>query len=145
VNGLLEGSTPGAEITALLEADADSYTWVAATVGSNTASGYQLATEEPVMAIGGFNGSDPSPSLDEFQDSVGGGEIHYFIADGWGAGPAFPRPFGAEFPSGFGPGGGGPGQQGGSASEIRTWVTDNFTAQTVDDITVYDLSKGAMS
>ena len=37
------------------------YTWVAAAVGSNTAAGYQLASEEPVMAIGGFNGSDPSP------------------------------------------------------------------------------------
>ena len=31
-------------ITALL-ADAGSYTWVAAAVGSNTATGYQLATE----------------------------------------------------------------------------------------------------
>ena len=65
--GLLDGSTPSAEITALLEADADSYTWVAAAVGSNTASGYQLATEQPVMAIGGFNGSDPSPTLAQFQ------------------------------------------------------------------------------
>ena len=46
------------------------YTWVAATVGSNNASGYQLATGDPVMAIGGFNGSDPSPTLAQFQQLV---------------------------------------------------------------------------
>ena len=52
---------------------------MAAAVGSNTAAGYQLATEEPVMAIGGFNGSDPSPTLAEFQQLVADGEIHCFI------------------------------------------------------------------
>ena len=59
--GLLNGATASAEMTALLATDADSYTWVAAAVGSQNASGYQLATGQPVMAIGGFNGSDPSP------------------------------------------------------------------------------------
>ena len=37
------------------------YTWAAAAVGSNEAAGYQLASGEPVMAIGGFNGTDPAP------------------------------------------------------------------------------------
>jgi 4-amino-4-deoxy-L-arabinose transferase-like glycosyltransferase len=123
--GLLRGSDPGSEITALLEQDADSYTWVAAAVGSNTASGYQLATQLPVMAIGGFNGSDPSPTLEQFQAWVAAGDIHYFIAGGDGRG-------------GFGPGGD-------TASEITTWVTESFTAQTLDGITVYDLSAGADS
>ena len=80
--GLLNGSESTAAITALLQQDADSYTWVAAAVGSNTASGYQLASEEPVMAIGGFNGSDPSPTLAEFQEYVANGEIHWFIGGG---------------------------------------------------------------
>ncbi len=61
--GLLEGSTSSTAITKLLQADADSYTWAAAAIGSNTAAGYQLASQEPVMAVGGFNGSDPSPTL----------------------------------------------------------------------------------
>ncbi|HEX6888886.1 MAG TPA: glycosyltransferase family 39 protein, partial [Candidatus Nanopelagicales bacterium] len=61
--GLLEGSQPGAALTAALSEDADSYTWVAAAVGANSAAGYQLATQRPVMAIGGFNGSDASPTL----------------------------------------------------------------------------------
>ena len=111
-------------ITELLQADADSYTWVAAAVGSNTAAGYQLATEDPVMAIGGFNGSDPSPTLAEFEQYVADGEIHYFIGG-----------------SGFGQSMGGSN----SSSEIASWVADNFTATTVDGVTVYDLSTGASS
>ena len=34
------------------------------------------------MAIGGFNGSDPSPTLAQFKAYVADGEIHYFIASG---------------------------------------------------------------
>ena len=67
-----------AALTTLLETDADSYTWTAATIGANNASGYQLATQEPVMAIGGFNGSDPSPTLAQFEQYVANGQIHYY-------------------------------------------------------------------
>ena len=125
--GLLNGSESTAAITALLQADAEDYTWVAAAVGSNSASGYQLASEEPVMPIGGFNGSDPAPTLAQFQEYVAEGEIHYFIGSGGGYGGGF-----------------GGGQMGGSqaASEIATWVAENFTAQTVDGVTIYDLTEG---
>jgi 4-amino-4-deoxy-L-arabinose transferase-like glycosyltransferase len=125
--GLLDGSTSSDALNALLSEDASSYTWVAAAVGSNSASGYQLATELPVMAIGGFNGSDPSPTLAEFQEYVANGEIHWFIASGGGMGGGF----------------GGPNAGGSTSSEIATWVQENFTAQTVDGVTVYDLSQGA--
>jgi 4-amino-4-deoxy-L-arabinose transferase-like glycosyltransferase len=125
--GLLQASTPSAELTALLETDASAYTWVAAAVGSNSASGFQLATEEPVMALGGFNGSDPSPTLEEFQTYVADGEIHYFIAGGGGLG---------------GMAGGMGGGDTGTTSQISTWVEENFTATTVDGVTVYDLSTG---
>ena len=120
VGSLLNGSQSSAELTALLQADASSYTWVAAAVGSNSAAGYQLATEEPVMAIGGFNGSDPSPTLEQFQAYVADGEIHYFIGGG-----------------GFGA------QMGGSESsnEIATWVAAGFATVTVDGTTVYDLTQ----
>lgn len=116
--GLLEGSTPTAAITAMLADHADSYTWVAAAIGSNTASGYQLATGDPVMPIGGFNGTDPSPTLAEFQQYVAAGEIHYFIAG---------RAMG--------------GMESGTSSEISSWVTANFTATTVDEVTFYDLTQ----
>jgi 4-amino-4-deoxy-L-arabinose transferase-like glycosyltransferase len=120
--GLLNGSAPSADITAMLEADADSYTWVAAAIGSNSASGYQLATEEPVMAIGGFNGTDPSPTLEEFVQYVADGEIHYFIAGGG---------------MGFGMDGG----EAGTSTQISEWVAANYTSTTVDGVTLYDLSE----
>jgi 4-amino-4-deoxy-L-arabinose transferase-like glycosyltransferase len=125
--GLLNGSRSTDPITALLQEDADQYTWVAAAVGSNSASGYQLASQKPVMAIGGFNGSDPSPTLARFQQDVAEGRIHYFIGGGGFVG---------------GPGGN---QQGGSnaSSAIAAWVADNFAAQTVDGVTIYDLTESA--
>ncbi|MBO9520776.1 MAG: glycosyltransferase family 39 protein [Nocardioidaceae bacterium] len=121
--GLLDGSTSSTAIDELLTENAGDYTWVAAAVGSNVASGYQLATEEPVMAIGGFNGSDPSPTLARFQEYVAAGKIHWFIGGGGGMG------------GGMGPGGG-------TSSAIASWVAATFTATTVDGITLYDLSGG---
>lgn len=126
--GLLNSSTPSTQLTALLEQNAPQYTWVAAAIGSQNASGYQLATGDPVMPIGGFNGSDPSPTLAQFQEYISQGKIHYFIASGGG-------------PGGGGPGGG-MGQQG-TSSQISQWVTANFTAQTVDGVTLYDLTQPA--
>ena len=82
MGGLLDATTPSAAVISALRADAQRYTWVAAAVGSQSAAGLQLGTGEPVMAIGGFNGTDPSPTLEEFQELVAAGEIHYFIGGG---------------------------------------------------------------
>lgn len=121
--GLLGGATVSSQMTALLQADASSYTWVAATVGSQTAASYQLAAQEPVMSIGGFNGSDNYPTLAQFKQMVAEKKIHYFIAGSLGGR-----------------------QNGGSqaASQIQSWVSSTFTARTVDGTTVYDLT-GATS
>jgi hypothetical protein len=127
--GLLQGSRPSDELVALLNTSADDFTWVAAAIGSNSASGYQLATEHPVMPIGGFNGSDPSPTLAEFQKYVEDGEIHYFIASGgdmMGGGM-----MGGDMTRGGGSG---------TGSEITAWVKANFTSTTVDGVTLYDLT-----
>jgi 4-amino-4-deoxy-L-arabinose transferase-like glycosyltransferase len=118
-SGFLQSSESNAELTAALQADGDAYTWVAATIGANQAAGYQLASEEPVMAIGGFNGSDPWPTLAAFQQYVAGGQIHYFIAGGQG---------------------GGPGGGSGTGGEITAWVEANFAATTIGATTVYDLT-----
>ena len=103
---------------ALLERDGGASTWVAAAVGANNAAGYQLATGDPVMAIGGFNGSDPSPTLAQFQQYVREGRIHWFIA------------------------GGGFRSDGGSnqSQQIAAWVEQSFDATTVGGVTVYDLT-----
>ena len=122
----LNGSTPGTAITKLLKTDASSYTWVAAAIGSQNASGYQLATGDPVMSIGGFNGTDPAPTLAQFEQYVSSGKIHYFIGGSTGM-----------------PGGGADGRGGssGTSSEISTWVAAHYSSSTVGGVTVYDLTK----
>jgi 4-amino-4-deoxy-L-arabinose transferase-like glycosyltransferase len=95
-------------------------------VGSNSAAGAQLASGRPVMAIGGFNGSDPSPTLEQFKAYVAAGKVHYFLSDRGGFG---------------GRGGFGPGAGMGSASAIASWVQENFAGTTVGGVTVYDLTQ----
>lgn len=140
MGGLLGGREPSAALVSLLAADADRYTWMAAAVGANNAASYQLATQRPVMAIGGFNGSDPAPTLAEFQKYVAEGRIHYLLGGGaggmGGAGSA-----GGAGDSAGGIGGMGGSMGGSSASrEITAWVAATFTATTVDDTVVYDLT-----
>ncbi|WP_406270327.1 glycosyltransferase family 39 protein [Streptomyces sp. NBC_00191] len=117
MGGLLNGANVNAEVEAKLKQNAGDYTWVAAAIGSQNAASYQLATEKPVMAIGGFNGSDPSPSLAQFKQYVADGKIHYFISGGQGGGPG-----------------------GSGSSGITTWVEATFTKVTVDGTTLYDLT-----
>ncbi|MBW8804969.1 MAG: glycosyltransferase family 39 protein [Catenulisporales bacterium] len=124
MGNLLDASTPGAQIQALLKQDASSYRWAAAAVGAQNAAGYQLATGDAVMAIGGFNGSDPSPTLARFQAYVAQHKIHYYIGGGVG------------------------GQANGGADmggAIGAWVKAHYTAQTVDGVTIYDLSAAPTS
>ena len=126
--GFLNASSSNPALTRMLKADAARYTWVAATVNSNSAAGYQLASDEPVMAIGGFNGTDPAPTLAQFERYVAEGKIHYFIAGG-----------------GVGFGGAGAGGTADDASQITSWVKSHFTAKTVGGVTVYDLTSPAAS
>ncbi|QKW44225.1 glycosyltransferase family 39 protein [Streptomyces microflavus] len=136
MGGLLNGASVSTEAKALLEKDADAYTWAAAAVGAQNAAGYQLATGEPVMAIGGFNGSDPSPTLAQFKKYVAEGKVHYFVSGGTGGG------MGGGGMGGEGMGGGGMGGGGnGTSSQISSWVTENFTEVTVGSATFYDLTK----
>ncbi|MFE6663981.1 ArnT family glycosyltransferase [Streptomyces sp. NPDC057697] len=122
MGGLLNGASVGTEAKALLEKNAGDYTWAAAAIGSQNAASYQLATEEPVMAIGGFNGSDPSPTLAQFKRYVEDGRIHYFIAGG-------------------GMGGGRMGGDSGTSSQISSWVEKNFKKVTAGSATFYDLTR----
>ncbi|MFU0439608.1 ArnT family glycosyltransferase [Streptomyces sp. BG2AG] len=131
MGGLLNGASVSAEAKALLAKDADDYTWAAAAIGAQNAASYQLATEQPVMAIGGFNGSDPSPTLAQFKKYVEEGRIHYFVSGGGMGG-------GGE--GGGGMGGGGMGGSG-TAFQISSWVTENFTEVTVGSATFYDLTQ----
>jgi len=89
--------------------------WAAATTGSQQAAALALPTGKSVMAIGGFNGGDPAPTLAQFQQYVANGDIGYFVTGGMGG-------------------------RGGS-TEITTWVEDNFTPITVGSTTLYRLTQ----
>ncbi|MER6995247.1 glycosyltransferase family 39 protein [Streptomyces sp. NPDC000410] len=115
LGGLLNGATVSSAVSARLKQNAGDFTWAAAAIGSQNAASYQLATELPVMAIGGFNGSDPSPTLAQFKQYVATGKIHYFI-------------------------GGGMSMRGSGTPGISAWVEENFSRVTVDGTTLYDLT-----
>ncbi len=123
VGGLLNASTPSTEVVAALSADAGDYTWVAAAIGSQNAAGLQLGAQLPVMAIGGFNGSDPSPTLAQFEAYVKAGRIHSFLASGTGGGQ------------------GAPGGSAGTASQISAWVAASYAEVTIGSQTFYDLTQ----
>ena len=73
------------------------------------------------MPIGGFNGTDPSPTLAEFQQDVADGAVHYFIASGTGSSQ----------------------DSDDSASAITNWVEEHFTATSIGGVTVYDLTEAS--
>jgi hypothetical protein len=68
-----------------------------------------------VIAIGGFSGTDPAPTLAQFEALVAKGEIHYLITGGAGGS--------------------------GTASQITSWVSSHFSSKTVGGQTIYDLTK----
>ncbi len=112
------GATSSAELTALLKAT-DS-TWSAAVGTSQSAASLELASGTPVMSLGGWSGSDPAVTLEQFQADVASGAIHYYVGGGQGGGPG--------------------GSTDSTSSQIATWVAANFTATTVGGQTVYDLT-----
>jgi len=118
--GGLSGSTQvSSALIKLLEQDASQYKWIAATEGSQSAAPIELATGgDAVMAIGGFNGTDPSPTLAEFEAMVAKHEIHYYVG---------------QSNNSFGGGNG--------SSAITSWVAAHFKAETVGGVTVYNLTQ----
>ncbi|MGB8859665.1 MAG: glycosyl transferase, partial [Ilumatobacteraceae bacterium] len=130
----LDAGTPSHEVVQFLEDGKSGFTYALATIGANSAAGYQLATDDPVMAIGGFNGTDQWPTLAAFQQMVADRAIHYFVAGG-----GFP---GGGFPGGGQGGGPGSATTGTTttSTQISSWVTANFTSVVVDGTTFYDLT-----
>jgi 4-amino-4-deoxy-L-arabinose transferase-like glycosyltransferase len=107
------------QVAALLRPNGTSFTWAAATLGSENAAGFQLATGLPVLALGGFNASDPYPALADFQADVAAGRIHWFI----GGGTTRPSSTGSDV-----------------AHRIAAWVVANYPEQVVDGVILYDLA-----
>lgn len=70
-----------------LEAHKGSAKYLVAVVSSNEADSIILATNEPVMALGGFSGSDPILTTTQLAALVKSGTVKYFLLNGSGGGP----------------------------------------------------------
>ena len=64
----------------------------------------------PVMAMGGFSGTDPAPTLAQLQQYVAEGKLHYVLIGGAGGIGGFR------------------GGAAGTASSVNSWVEQNCTA-----------------
>lgn len=115
-----EAASAEAALVKFLLANQQGATWIAAVDSANTSAPIQLSTKQPVMAIGGFNGSDSALTLQSFKRLVVTGKVCYYVADATGMGR------------------GGPGGN----SEIAQWAAASGTK--VDyggsQYTVYDLT-----
>jgi 4-amino-4-deoxy-L-arabinose transferase-like glycosyltransferase len=116
--GLGQGAEASEALVALLQEDASTYRWTAAMTAASTAAPIQLASGTPIMALGGFNGTDQSLTLERFKAYVAAGDIHYYIV---GGGYANSPVTGVE-------------------SEIAAWVRQNFTSLTAGSTKLYDLT-----
>jgi 4-amino-4-deoxy-L-arabinose transferase-like glycosyltransferase len=106
--GVRGGGGPGGSastgLISYLEANRGSATYLVATTNSNSAASIILASQQPVMSLGGFTGSDPILTVDQFARLVSSGQVRYVLVGGGGGGP-----------------------QGSGGSAIMSWVRANGT------------------
>jgi len=112
-----DGGQVDSALVEYLVANRGGATWIVAVNGANEAGSIELASGMPVMAMGGFSGGDPAPTLSQLQAYVASGQLRYVLIGGGRGGPN------------------------GASSEISSWVTANGTAvESVGNGTLYDLS-----
>jgi 4-amino-4-deoxy-L-arabinose transferase-like glycosyltransferase len=108
--------------------------FIVATPSSMTADGIILSTNKPVMALGGFGGSDPILTTDQLAALVSNGTVRYFLLGSGGAGRQIPPQFQDRIPEQFrdflregsgGRGFGGRGGFGGQQNALTSWVTQH--------------------
>jgi 4-amino-4-deoxy-L-arabinose transferase-like glycosyltransferase len=103
------------ELVGIVRSGAPGYDWAAAVIGRHAAD-LQLASGEPVWALGGYNGSDPHPTATAFADAVSLHRVHYLVVNGDAA------PSGSE------------------ATRIARWAAHDLPARRLAGWQVIDLS-----
>ncbi len=93
--------------------------WSAAVIGSNEAAVLELGSRTAVMAIGGYSGTDPVPSLAAFTGYVRDHRVRYFIVDPQGT-------------------------KTGTHQDITAWVESHFALRRIGRDSVYDLDVPAL-
>jgi 4-amino-4-deoxy-L-arabinose transferase-like glycosyltransferase len=76
----------GKAVVSYLEAHQGSTRYLVAAEGSGSAASLALASGRNVIDMGGFSGSDPSPSLSALQGLIGSGQLHYVLLGRGGGG-----------------------------------------------------------
>ncbi|MCH6469362.1 ArnT family glycosyltransferase [Sinomonas terrae] len=115
-----EGVAPSARMLQTLGTGNSSSKWLAATFPAEDAALIQLTTGRPIMAIGGWAGHDPSPTLERFKALVSAGQVQFFVD----------HPSMADFGLGS------------EASDIAGWVKSTYKGQPIDDAVIYMLTPG---
>jgi 4-amino-4-deoxy-L-arabinose transferase-like glycosyltransferase len=86
--GAPTGGIGGGQVdSALLDylvANRGSATWIVAVSGANEAGSIELSTGIPVMAMGGFSGSDPAPTMEQLKSYAASGQLRYVLIGGAG-------------------------------------------------------------
>jgi 4-amino-4-deoxy-L-arabinose transferase-like glycosyltransferase len=100
----LGGATVNSQLENYILANTTNETWILAVPSSQSAAGLIIQTGKPVMAIGGFSGSDRILDLTSLTSLIQEGKVRYFLTGGTGGG------------------GMGGGMNGGN-SEIYSWVS----------------------
>jgi 4-amino-4-deoxy-L-arabinose transferase-like glycosyltransferase len=103
--GLGGSSTTNTALIRYLQAHRGSAKYLVAVVSSNEADSIILETNQPVMALGGFSGSDPILTTTQLAALVKSGAVRFFLLNGSG---------------GAGPGGSGQGA-------LITWIKQHST------------------
>jgi len=98
-----EGSSVNTALIRYLEAHQGSAKYLVAVASSQEADSIILATNKPVMALGGFSGSDPILTTTQLATLVKNGTVRFFLLNSSGGGP------------------------GGGQSTLTTWVTQHCT------------------
>jgi 4-amino-4-deoxy-L-arabinose transferase-like glycosyltransferase len=113
--GGVGGNTSDSALLKYLVANRGNATWIVAMNSAQEAGSVELATGLPVMAMGGFTGSDPAPTLDQLRSYIASGKLRFVVAGGG---------------MGGGLGGGNNATGGTDGTSVTSWVTS--TCKVVD-------------
>lgn len=112
-------NTVDSKLISYLEANQGNTTYLLATANSQSADSLILATNKPVMALGGFGGSDPILTTDQLASLVSNGTVRFFLLNGpQNRGPSAGG-IPTDLPQGI------PGGPGGNQSSLTNWVQQN--------------------
>ncbi|WP_171042261.1 glycosyltransferase family 39 protein [Sinomonas gamaensis] len=113
------GVLPDRDLTSHIQSASESRNWGAATVGGQNAALAALASASPVLPLGGFDGSDPAPTLEVFQHLVAEGRIGGLVL--------------GALPSGAG--------AGTESQRIVDWVERHYSGDTYGSLTYYSFTE----